>query len=274
MRYVASLISALSFIGLLAGSSLAQTNSPPSTAQTSAPPAATQTNTPPSVAKTNPPPSVAQTSVPSVEVFLEGGGSFMRGNTWYETIPVQICIPTETMSCPAVSEPYTTANMSSSFSTAASAGAGARLRFTRHDAIDASYLFSFNHLFLRAKATNPTTGQPIAESGSSFTRLQLVSFNYVHYFFIRSRIQPYLTAGMGESHFKGPLSATAPSEGLIEGGDRFQFTWNAGAGADILLRHHLVLRFDVRDYMVGQPLPIRGSALSIMPVAGVVYRFM
>ncbi len=264
LRYVASLISALAIIGSFAGSAIAQTNPPPAPAQTNPPPAA---------GEASPPPSAWQTTAPNVEIFLGGGGSFMRGNTWDETIPVSICTPSTTVVCPAVSGPYTTANMTDSFSTAASAAAAARLRFTRHDAIDATYLFSFNHLTLYAKATNPTTGQPIVESGTSFTRLQLVSLNYVRYFMIRRRIQPFATAGMGESRFKGPLSATAPAEGLIGGGDRVQFTWNAGGGADILLRHHLVIRVDVRDYMVGQPLPIRGNAQGIMPMAGLAYRF-
>jgi opacity protein-like surface antigen len=265
LRHVASLGSALIFTTFLSVSALAQTGPAPAAGQASPPPAPAQKN---------PPAPSGQVTTPNIEVFLEGGGSFMRSGAWTETIPVSICVPSTTMSCPAVSGPYTIANMTSSFSTAASLAGGARLRFSRHDAIDASYLFSFNHLTVHAAATNPTTKQPLVESGTSFTRLQLVSFNYARYFLVHSRVQPFVTAGMGSSHFKGPLSATAPTEGLIGGGDKFQFAWNFGGGADILLRHHLVLRLDVRDYVIGQPLPIRGSAQGIMPMAGLVYRFL
>lgn len=255
LRYLGSFISAITIIGLIVEPALAQTNAPPASGQTNAPSTGWQTNT------------------PTVEVSLEGGGSFMRGNTWTETIPVSICTPSTTVVCPAVSGPYTTANMSSSFSNSASAGVTARIRFTRHDAIDGTYLLTLNHLSLNARATNPTTGAPIVESGTSFTRLQLVSINYARYFMVRRRLQPFATAGMGTSRFKGPLSATAPAEDLISGGDRVQLTYNFGGGADFLLRHHLILRFEVRDYMIGQPLPIRGNAQGIMPTAGLVYRF-
>ncbi len=238
MRYVASLISALSFTALFTG------------------------------------PAFAQTSLPiAVELFAEGGGSFMTSGAWQETVPLAICTPSETVVCPAVAGPYATANMTSSFSKTGRFALGARTRFTKHDAIEASFSYSFNHLFLRASGVNSTTGQPFTESGSSFNRLQLVSFNYVRYFLIRSRVQPFATAGMGSDHFKGPLNSTAVSEGLIGGGDRFQFAWNAGGGADIRLRTHLALQFDIRDYMIGQPLPIRGTVQSITPSVGLIYRF-
>ncbi len=238
LRYVASLISAIAFIALFAGSALAQTSLPV-----------------------------------AVELFAEGGGSFMTSGAWQQTVPLAICTPTQTVVCPAVAGPYATANMTSSFSKTGRFALGARTRFTRHDAIEASFSYSFNHLFLRASGVNPTTGQPFTESGSSFNRLQLVTFNYVRYFLIRSRLQPFATAGLGSDHFKGPLSASAPAEGLIGGGDHFQLVWNFGGGADLRLRRHLALQFDMRDYMVSQPLPIRGTAQSITPSLGLVYRF-
>jgi opacity protein-like surface antigen len=255
LRYVASIISAFSFVGLFAGLALGQTNPPPAPAQA------------------NPSPGVSQVSPPLVDLFVEGASPFVTSGAWYETIPVAICTPSSTVVCPAISGPYATANMTSSFTKSWGIGLGARLRFTRHDALDLSYSVSFNHLSLHASATNPTTGKPLVESGTSFDRLYLASINYARYFLVSRRVQPYATAGLGTSHFSGSLGATAVDEGLIGGSDRYQFAWNFGGGTDVILRHHLVLRFDVRDYHVGQPLPIRGTVQDITPSAGVVYRF-
>ena len=78
----------------------------------------------------------AQDTPPSFEVFAEGGGSFLNNGTGQPPI---YCIPE--IECP------TTAT--SSFSKTGRLFTGARLRFTRHGALEASYSFSPNNFSLQ-----------------------------------------------------------------------------------------------------------------------------
>lgn len=170
--------------------------------------------------------------------------------------------------------PPENATLASSFSKAGRVVIGGRLRFTRHDAIEASYSFSPNHLTLEGTETSPMTGLVQPVSGSSFNRVNLLSFNYFRYVSIRTRIQPFATAGAGLNRFSGPTDAYAVTVGLIDASNGFQFAWNFGGGADIVLRRHLAVRFELRDYLTGQPRPITGTSQNTVPSAGLVYRFM
>jgi opacity protein-like surface antigen len=213
----------------------------------------------------------AQKTIPKLEVFAEGGGSFLTGSTGQITYAVPACPPTGP--CPAVIGGSTVATLTSSFSKTGRLIGGARLRFTRHDALEASYSFSPNHLTLQGTEVS-SSGQSITLPGSSYNRVDLVSFDYVRYLWARTPIQPFATGGVGFNRFRGPSSASAVVAGLISANNGFQFAWNFGGGTDIVLQRHFAVRLEVRDYLAGQPSPITGTSHNIVPSAGIVYRFM
>jgi opacity protein-like surface antigen len=142
--------------------------------------------------------------------------------------------------------------------------AGARYRFTRHDAIEASYSYSPNHLSLQLGTES---------LGSAYSHVDLISFNYVRYLSVRSRVQPFATAGVGMNRFSGPSNASAVLYGYVNADNGWQFAWNYGAGADLVLQRQLALRLELRDYVTGQPSFITGSSHNVVPSVGIVFRF-
>jgi opacity protein-like surface antigen len=138
------------------------------------------------------------------------------------------------------------------FSKTGRALAGVRLRFTRHDALEASYSYSPNHLSLQ---------EGTQSLGSTYNRVDLISFNYVRYLWLRTPLQPFATAGLGTNHFSGPSADNG-----------YQFAWNYGGGADIVLQRHFALRLELRDYVTGQPSSIAGTSHNVVPSVGIVFR--
>jgi len=167
----------------------------------------------------------------NVDIFAESGGSFIRNTTPYVYCPA-VCTPS---GCPPCLSP--------SFSNAGRLFTGARLR-TGHDAIEASYSYSPNQ-------------------ASGYNRLNLFSFNYVRYLWLRSKVQPFATIGLGANRFSGPSNTSSG----------FDFVWNYGGGADIVLQRHLALRLEIRDYVGGQPSSFNGTSHNLVPSAGIVFRF-
>jgi hypothetical protein len=204
----------------------------------------------------------AQDPPPRLEVFLEGGGSFLNGGSGsYQ--PIRPC---PTSGCPPP------VAVTSSFSTTARPIIGARLRFTRHDALEASYSYSPNLFSLQP------AGQPVS---SGYNRVDLISFNYVRYLRVKTSFQPFVTGGLGVNRFSGPSNASAVLSGLVNADNGWQFAWNFGGGADLVLQRHFALRVELRDYITGQPKPTSTSAITgfsgtshnIVPSAGIVFRF-
>jgi opacity protein-like surface antigen len=154
--------------------------------------------------------------------------------------------------------------VTSSFSKTARLFAGARLRFTRHDALEASYSYSPNHFLLQP------AGLPAV---SAYNRVDFISFNYVRYLRAKTSFQPFVTAGLGVNRFSGPSNATAASYGYVNADNGWQFAWNFGGGADLVLQRHFALRLELRDYITGQPSIITGTSHNIVPSAGLVFRF-
>lgn len=207
---------------------------------------------------------VAQ-NTPRFELFVEGGGSFLN------TGPTQGSLTITCSNC-ALSQ---VVPLSSSITTAGRLFTGARFRFTRHDAIEASYSFSTNHFAYRAENVNVELG---------YTRLDLVSFNYVRYLWVRSRFQPFATAGIGTNRFRGGpgvwfnnIRLGSPEGNILSLADPadngWQFAWNYGAGADLILPFHFALRFELRNYVGDQPVPLTGTSHNLVPSGGVVFRF-
>ena len=172
-----------------------------------------------------------QAAPPSLEVFAEGGGSFLRNSTLPVACPA-ICGPSGCVTCPPLS-----------FSNAARLFTGARIR-AGHDAVEVSFSYSPNQL------------------AQQYNRLEVISFNYVRYLWMRSKVQPFATVGLGTNRFSGPSASL--------GG--FRFAWNYGGGADIVLRRHVALRLELRDYVGGQPRFFIGTSHNIVPSAGIVFR--
>jgi hypothetical protein len=198
----------------------------------------------------------AQDAPPRLELFAEGGGSFLNNGAGQIFVAVPVCLPP--MICTPVSS-----SVASSFSKTGRVVAGGRLRFTRHDALEASYSYSPNHLSLQ---------EGTQSLGSAYNRVDLISFNYVRYLWIKTRVQPFATAGLGTNHFSGPASASAVLSGLINADNGYQFAWNYGGGADFVLHRHLALRLELRDYVTGQPSFITGTSHNVVPSAGIVFR--
>jgi opacity protein-like surface antigen len=136
------------------------------------------------------------------------------------------------------------------FSYGARLFAGARFRFTSHDAIEASYSYSPNSFSLF---------QP--------NRPDLISVNYVRYLDIRTPFQPFATAGVGANRFGGSAASGLSSY------NGFRFAGNFGAGADIILTRHVALRLELRDYVGGQPSFATGTSHDLVPSVGIVFRF-
>jgi hypothetical protein len=116
---------------------------------------------------------------------------------------------------------------------------GARLRLTRHDAIEVSYSYSPN-VFNEA--------YPLVYFNS---RLSSDSFSYVRYLSTNSPLQPFVTGGVGWEHFQG---GGLNSSGVLVSGDS-QFAWNWGAGIDVVLHRYFALRFEPH----GQPSQCRSQ---------------
>jgi len=192
------------------------------------------------------------------ELFAEGGGSFLNGGSGGAHVPCPA------LACPIGGVCSCLSSATSSFSKTGRLFAGARFYFTRHDALEASYSFSPNHFTLQQGT------QPI---GSAYNRVNLVSFNFVRYIWVRTPINPFVTAGVGTSRFSGPLSASAVVSGLVGADNGWQFAWNYGGGADLVLQRHLALRLELRDYVTGQPSFITGTSHNVVPSAGIVFRF-
>ncbi len=195
--------------------------------------------------------AVAQDASPRLEFFAESGGSFLTSGTGQASL---LCIPE--IECPATP--------TSSFSKTGRLFTGARLRFTRHDAVEASYSFSPNQFSLQYR------GEFL---GSAYNRVSLISFNYVRYLWVRSPVQPFATIGLGTNRFSGSSSTSTLASHLVSPDNGYQFAWNYGGGVDVVLQRHFALRLELRDYVTGQPSFITGTSHNIVPSAGVVFRF-
>jgi len=154
--------------------------------------------------------------------------------------------------------------VTSSFSKTARLFTGARFRFTRHDALEASYSWSPNHFSVQQAGQAALSG---------YNHVNLISFDYVRYLWTKTPVQPFVTSGLGVNRFSGPLNASAVLAGLLNANNGWQFAWNFGGGADVVLQRHLAVRLELRDYVTGQPSNIIGTSHNIVPSAGIVYRF-
>jgi opacity protein-like surface antigen len=199
----------------------------------------------------------AQDGPPRLEFVVEGGASLLNGGTAHvpAICPDQIC-PGCTP-CPPLTG-------TSSFSKTVRIVTGAGYRFTHHDALEASFSYSPNHLSLQ---------EGTESLGSAYSHVDLLSFNYVRYLTVKSRVQPFATAGLGLNRFSGPSTASAVYYGYVNADNGWQFAWSYGAGADVVLERQVALRLELRDYVTGQPSIVTGTSHNLVPSIGLVFRF-
>ena len=135
--------------------------------------------------------------------------------------------------------------------------AGARLRLTRHDAVEVSHSYSpnvFDEVY------------PLLYENS---RLTSSSFNYVRYLLTHPHLQPFATGGVGWEKFRG--GGFSPSGSLTTGDT--QFAWNYGAGIDVIPQRYLAIRFEFRDYLTSIPVNHTSRLQNYVPSIGIVFRF-
>jgi len=128
---------------------------------------------------------------------------------------------------------------------------GARLRLTRHDAVEASYSWSPD-IFDEA--------YPLVYENAA---IRSYSVNYVRYLSTNRYLQPFATGGVGVEHFLGGIGPSTDS----------QFAWNWGAGIDIIPQRHFAVRFEFRDYAASLPVYHTGPLHNLVPSIGIVFRF-
>lgn len=212
----------------------------------------------------------AQTPAPSLEVFLEGGSSFSNTGSLTETFNEIFPLPCPSSGCIPLS-----VRMTGSFPETIHPTAGARYRFTRRNALEASYSYSLYHFVVQPPGQSALAG---------YNRDDLVSFNYVRYLSAKARVQPFLTAGLGINRFSSPANAAAV--GYVNADNGWQRAWNFGGGADLVLGRHFALRMELRDYITGQPSAATatysvtnvtwthpGTSHNVVPSLGIVFRF-
>jgi hypothetical protein len=135
--------------------------------------------------------------------------------------------------------------------------AGARLRLTRHDAVEASYSWSpdiFNEAY------------PLLYFND---RLSSHSINYVRYLSTNPHLQPFATVGVGWESFQG---GGTNSSGVHVTGDS-EFAYNYGVGIDVIPQRNIALRFEFRDYATSIPINHTSSLHNVVPSIGIVFRF-
>ena len=173
------------------------------------------------------------------------------------------------------------------FQSGAKLGLRGTVNIREHWGAEATYSFSADGLQVTRVA--PATVQNFGVHLDEFTGNAL-------FFFTRqdTLLRPFLTAGLGASHFspteKAKLMAASDFLGqpaVITGSSEFNF--NFGAGIEARPWDHLGLRFDLRDHVTGIPrfglpqaatgpnspfFPISGRLQDVELTGGLVYHFV
>lgn len=137
---------------------------------------------------------------------------------------------------------------------------GARLRLTRHDAVEASYSWSpdiFNEEF------------PLSYFND---RIRSHSFNYVRYASAIPHLQPFGTVGIGWMTFSGGGNG-GPGPGSLASITDSSFAWNYGAGIDLVPFRYFAVRVELRDYLTTLPVYHSSGLHNFTPSLGIVFRW-
>ncbi len=134
-------------------------------------------------------------------------------------------------------------------------------------------------------------GDPFLSAGGVKTNIQGQS-HAIHYDLLihtrpqKRRIRPYVATGMGAKMYviSGPANPAAPFGDIaaLTTHDETKLLISLGGGVKVRLHPHVVLRFDVRDYLTTFPKGIiapalggtaRGIFQQFTPVVGIGYSF-
>ncbi len=134
-------------------------------------------------------------------------------------------------------------------------------------------------------------GHPFLSGGGVKTDIQGQShaFHYdllFHFQKRESRLRPFIALGAGAKDYviAGPAPAQQPLSGIatLTASDQWKFLATAGVGVKYRLQKHVLLRFDLLDYMTGFPRrqiapasgnTARGIFQQITPLFGASYLF-
>ncbi len=174
----------------------------------------------------------AQVGATKVEFFAEGGVSFLNTSA---VIPPSHLSPVSS---------------SGNVSKSARVFTGFRYQFTKKNALEGSYSYSYN---VASALVHPNVRG--FASFEAFTG----SVNYVRYFPAAGRFRPFATAGLGLVSYISPFL----------GFGQHAFAPNVGLGTDIALSRRLALRVEARDFITRLPRPLSRTNHNLVPSAGV-----
>ena len=188
---------------------------------------------------------------PRVEFVTEAGASFLtRGSGPSGSVMVLL---------PNGQTQNAVLTRRTSFSKAGRALVGLRFRVTEKNALEFDWSYSPNRYELTGSLDLPGYGDVVPDQLTQW--LNIGALNYVRYLPRLGKWQPFVTAGPGLARFSGLTL------------DANRWGGNFGAGVDVPVRSRVALRFEARDFVFGQPDPVRGITHNLVPTAGLVFQF-
>lgn len=143
---------------------------------------------------------------------------------------------------------------------------GFRFWMNAHEAFEASYSYAPTDITVSQRCEQVDCGTSWTNTAA---RSHFFSVNYVHAFRVRSRLSPFLTAGLDLLGINclGPNPCFEPDP----------FTVNVGGGVDVRMTQRWFLRAEYRDWLFEAPRQIdfdpTGLAHNQVPSLGLVFRF-
>lgn len=157
------------------------------------------------------------------------------------------------------------------------AGIDLGYEFSEYVSAQFSYLYHDGHPYLQAPGVNTDI------QGNSHA---LTIEGRFHFKPRRDRLRPFLAGGVGAKEYviagPAPFPQPIPDVAILTTNDVWKTVFTAGGGVDFLLRKHLLLRGEFRDYITTFPrqqiVPAphntaRGIFQQFTPLFGVSYTF-
>jgi hypothetical protein len=201
------------------------------------------------------PPGTGQGGLSRIEVYLEGGGSFLTG----ASAPSRAEFCTQGGTCSVLPSV-----VRGSFSKTGRYAGGFRIYLSRRNALQFEHSTGPNRSQAQESATVPPypAYSPMQDTQSVLED----SVDYVRYLGTVGATEPFIQAGGGWAHYAGFYT-----------GDVSEFGWNFGGGVDIPLAKQLALRIEMRDFLSRQPFPplqpLYGWTNNLAPMVGLALRF-
>jgi hypothetical protein len=188
-----------------------------------------------------------------IEIFLEGGGSFITGGTIHTQAPVL----GQLNRVNAVAQ--------NSFSKAGRFAAGFRIYLSSRGALQFEYSQAPNRFQSQLSTTGPPMLTIVTTQETQF--IKDLTVDYVRYLTGRRAVEPFIAAGGGLALFPG-----------FHTYDLDRFSLHFAVGVDIPLAKQLALRFDMNDFLSPQPWappfpPINSWTNNLAPMVGLALRF-